>query len=168
MVAEDVDEMCAFFRSCGIGRSISKKAALCSVTNGIATTKKLCKIWSKGILSNPTETAEKICRLCDLDMDDYEDVAAALQKLLPSLGLMSSQHALAISNGNAEVSTSARKQLQEEEMKTIEWQHQDQQQQQQQQEVQVSNELTEPDTWIKCYDNDGDLPPLSQPVQLAF
>jgi len=52
-LTEDVAELTLFFRSCSLGRTTAKKAAVNAVQHDITTAKKLTKMWAKGHVNNP-------------------------------------------------------------------------------------------------------------------
>jgi len=72
--AEDLEEMCAFFKgACSLSHLAARTAATEAISRRISTPKKLSKIWGRQGLN-----------LCDLqlDDDDAEEVAAALKLIL--------------------------------------------------------------------------------------
>jgi hypothetical protein len=72
--ADDMEEMCAFFKSsCSLSHLAARTAASESIARNISTPKKLAKVWNR----NDLHLAE-----LQLDDDDSEEVAIALRVIL--------------------------------------------------------------------------------------
>ena len=46
--AEDIDEMSEFFRRCNLSKTTARKTATECICRGIATARKLAKLWARG------------------------------------------------------------------------------------------------------------------------